>query len=432
MNHLDLHYKRRYHHLIPILYISNMLSEEQKAIIPRTTRQRWDAITHEEYFGYEIVKDYIADFDHIKEVLTNKHIKQGMKFMCALSYGYKDVVASLDNGKKILREHSEKITFGIKRFARYGNINLSDACELFGVNRDWFYRHRNKKSCEKSIIGKCFRQYPNQLSLDEVGVIESVVSNPENRGKTKTTLFYSTIRKGLIACGLSTFFKYADLVGYQKPQKKIVEQRKKGFRAIRPFEWLHVDVTHVQTQNDSMQYVAFIKDNFSKALLGYKSISRRPDSGFIRDLFEETFIKYHLLDATDQINILSDGGSENKGSLLEWINQIDSPVVRKLTAKTDEFPFSNSMSESTHSIYKSEFLQKRLSLDVKQHFEHLDQFMEYYNNQRYPSEHYGLTPYEVLEGEMPNKFRFTEQIKNRQKERLEENRSFNGCPIQCI
>lgn len=410
-----------------------MLSQEQKAIIPRTTRQRWDKQLDQDYFGYEMVKDYVADFDHIKEVLTNKHIKQGMRFMCALSYGYKDVVASVDNGTKLLREHSDKITYGIQQFARYGNLNKADVCHFFGVSRDWFYRHRKKKPCQKSILGKCFNQHPNQLTFDEVATIESIVSNPENRTKTKTTLFFGALRKGLIACGMSTFFKYADLVGYQKPKKTETEKRAKGFRATRPFEWLHVDVTHVQTQNDGMQYVAFIKDNFSKALLGYKSIAKRPDSKFIRDLFEETFIKYHLLDASDSINILSDGGSENKGSLLEWINQISAPpVVHKLTAKTDEFPFSNSMAESTHSIYKSEFLQKKHSLNVEQHFQHLDEFMKYFNHDRYPFEHFGLTPYEVLEGETPNKFRFREQIKNRQKQRLEENRAFNGCPVLYI
>ena len=306
------HYKRRYHHLVPILYVSNMLSEEQKALIPRTTRQRWDDILHEDYFGYEMVKDYIADFDHIKEVLTNKHIKQGIRFMCALSYGYKDVVASVDNGKNLLREHAEKITFSIRRFADYGNLKLEDACELFGVTRDWFYRHRKKNTCQKSILGKCFKQHPNQLTLEEVAEIETIVCDPSNRTKTKTTLFFDSIRKGLIMCGMSTFFKYADLVGYQKPKKAETEKREKGFRASRSFEWLHVDVTHVQTQNDGMQYVAFVKDNFSKALLGYKSTSQKPDSGFIRDLFEETFIKFHLLDASDEINILSDGGSENK------------------------------------------------------------------------------------------------------------------------
>jgi hypothetical protein len=107
-------------------------------------------------------------------------------------------------------------------------------------------------------------------------------------------------------------------------------------------------------------------------------------------------------------------------------------VVRKLTAKTEEFPYSNSMSESTHSIYKSEFLQKRFSIDKKQHLTDLSLFMDYYNNQRFPCEHHGLTPKEVLEGEKPDKFRFKEQIINRKKERLEENKIFNGCPLVCV
>ncbi|MCH2229648.1 MAG: hypothetical protein MK105_04825 [Crocinitomicaceae bacterium] len=352
--------------------------------------------------------------------------------MSAISFGYKQVIAEVQDNKKLLRKHADRITFSIDEFAKYGKLKKTQVCKLFGVSKDWHYRHRNKSVCKSSKIGKCFRQYSNQLTLKEVSTIEKIVSDPGNYGKPKTTLFFGSISKGIIVCSMSTFFKYADLVGYQKPKRAKNEKRIKGFRATRPFEWLHVDVTYVQTQKDGTQYVAFIKDNYSKALLGYKSAPVRPDSGFIRDLFEETFIKYKLYDATDQINILSDAGSENKGSLIDWVNQIDHPVVQKLTAKTDEFRFSNSMSESTHSIYKSEFLRKKFSLDIKEHFKHLDEFMDYHNHERYPYEHFGLTPYDVLEGEKPNKFRFREQIKNRQKERILENRAFNGCPLACI
>ena len=57
------------------------------------------------------------------------------------------------------------------------------------------------------------------------------------------------------------------------------------------------------------------------------------------------------------INILSDGGSENKGSVIEWVNQLVAPpVVKKVTAQTPEFEYSNSMSESTHSTYNTNYL----------------------------------------------------------------------------
>jgi len=171
-----------------------------------------------------------------------------------------------------------------------------------------------------------------------------------------------------------------------------------------------------------------------------KSTSDKPGSGFIRNLFEETFKKHGLLNTTDSINILSDGGSENKGTFIDWINQITAPsVVRKLTARTlrlrtgrEEFPHSNSMAESTHSIYKSEYLRGKYSVDVKQHFKDLETFIAYYNYNRFPFEFYGLTPMEVLKGEKPDKTKFREQINQGQKRRLEENRAFNECPLVCI
>lgn len=427
------HYKTRYHPMIILLYHSKMLSPEQVKCIPRTTRNNWNKFSHENYFGYDIAKDYIEDFDYMKDVLTNKHLKRGMKTMCAMSYGYKDIIANIEGNKKLLRKHREDITFSIERMAKHGHLKIKDACKLFGVSRDWFYRHREQKSCSKSLLSKCFHQYPNQLTNNEVSKIENIVTNPNNFGKTKTTLYFDSIRKGIIVCGLSTFFKYADLTGYKKPKKKVKNSRPEGFRANKPFEWLHVDVTHVQTQNEGVQYVAFIKDNYSKALLGYKSVSHKPNSGFIRDLFVETFEKYNLLSQSESINILSDGGSENKGTFTEWLNLIQAPpVVRKLTARTEEFPHSNSMAESTHSIYKTEFMQEKYSVDVIQHLIHLEAFIKYYNDNRFPFEFFGFTPIEILNGEIPNKAMFREQISERRQLRITENRAFNECSLVCV
>jgi len=424
--------KRKYHPMILLMYHSRMLSPEQLCQIPRTTRNDWDQFNHQDYFGFDIVKDYIADFYFMKNVLVSKNLKTGMKIMCALSQGYKEVLSAIEGSKKMLRENAQNITFGIERLARYGNLKLSDASALFGVNRDWFYRHREKKTCENSMLGKCYKQYPNQLTAAEVNIIQAIVSEPENRSKTKATLFYDSIRKGLISCGLSTFSKYANFVGYVKFRKQKNKNRPKGFKATRPFEWLHVDVTKVQTIIDGVQYVAFIKDNFSGALLGYRTTPHKPDSSFIRDLFIQVFIEYGLLDSSDVINILSDGGSENKGSLIEWLDQIVAPpIVQKLTAKTDEFPFSNSMSESTHSIYKTEYMQGQFSYDVRQHEKDLKEFIHYFNYVRYLCRHYGLTTMEVLGGHLPNKQRFQNQIQAGRIDRIEKNRAFNQCKMVC-
>lgn len=125
---------------------------------------------------------------------------------------------------------------------------------------------------------------------------------------------------------------------YKKVKRTVKPQ--KEFRASRIFEWLHVDITNVPTIEDGIQKVAFVKDNFSKAILHYSSIEGKAGSVFIANLFQETFEKYKLFEASKPINILSDGGSENKGQFLSWIKGVKAPPqINKLTAKTLEFPF---------------------------------------------------------------------------------------------
>lgn len=167
--------------------------------------------------------------------------------------------------------------------------------------------------------------------------------------------------------------------------------------------------------------------------LHYKSTPFKANSNFIKDLIEETFIMYNLFDATLPINILSDGGPENKGEVLIWIQNIKAPpCVKKITAKTPDFPFSNSMSESTHSIYKSEFMKNKISLYVEQHLESLQRFVDYYNNHRYFGDHFGLTNMEVLNGVIANKNRFKESMELAKLERIEKNRLFNQCQFPCV
>ena len=90
------------------------------------------------------------------------------------------------------------------------------------------------------------------------------------------------------------------------------------------------------------------------------------------------------------------------------------------------------MAESTHSIYKSEFMKGKYSVDVDEHIKHLKEFMEYYNDKRFPFEFHGCAPTEVLEGETPVKSRFRKQIEERRKERIDENRVSNECSLVCV
>ena len=134
---------------------------------------------------------------------------------------------------------------------------------------------------------------------------------------------------------------------------------------------------------------------------------------FIKELLQETFEKYNLYNYIEDIYILSDGGSENKGDVLSWVKHINAPpIVKKITAMTDEFPFSNAMSEITHSIYKSEFMGGKHSENKTSHIASLNAFMDYYNYHRYPCRLYGKTPMEIIDGQDIDKTMFSEILKN--------------------
>jgi transposase InsO family protein len=406
-----------------------MLDTKQLCELPKTTKYNWNQFKHDNYYGTDWVSSYVEQFDNIKSVFASAFLYRSLRFLIETRKGYLYMLQEFSHNKQLLKLHADKIITSIDKMKSLANVNVKTACKYYEISKDWYYKEKAKIVCSISPFKKCYRQHPNQLTINDISVIENLVTDPANYGKTKVTLYYHAMRNGLIFCGKSTFNKYASALGYIKP-KRFKFPSQKGFRASRIFEWLHVDVTIVNTLEDGTQKVAFIKDNFSKGILHYSSTIGKAGSEFIKNLFAETFLKYNLLNAIKPINILSDGGSENKGELLSWIENIQAPpVVSKITAQTKDFPFSNSMSESTHSIYKTEFLNGKYSLNEKSHLKDLERFVEYYNHHRYPTDLFGLTPFEVVKGKTPDKNHFKEKIQEARKNRILVNQQFNDCKI---
>lgn len=420
-------YKRNYHPLIIVMYASGMLDDKQIAQIPKTTRYNWKHFAHENYYGNDWTTNYIEQFDEIKDVFASKFLFKSLRFLTETRKGYLHMLGELAHNKKLLKLHASKIVSSIEHLASLSKVSVITACRYYGVSKDWYYREKRKLICNLIPFQKCYKQHPSQLTVNEVVAIENLVTDTNHFGKSKTTLYYHALVNNLVTCGKSTFFKYAAALGYKKP-KRFKQPIKKGFRATRIFEWLHVDITNVSTIESGVQKVAFVKDNFSKAVLHYSSTDGKAGSNFIKNLFLETFERYNLLGKTKPINILSDGGSENNGELLTWIQNIQSPpIVTKITAQTKDSPFSNSVSESTHSIYKTEFMRGKYSLNTQTHLQDLERFVAYYNHERYPTELYGYTTMEIIEGKTPDKDRFAAQILLARKSRVEANQQFNDC-----
>ena len=78
---------------------------------------------------------------------------------------------------------------------------------------------------------------------------------------------------------------------------------------------------------------------------------------------------------------------------------------------------------------KLNFFNGKYSLNEKSHLKDLEPFMEYYNNERYSTELYGLTLFEVISGKIPHKDYFKEKIQQASKNRVVINQQFNDCKI---
>jgi hypothetical protein len=330
--------------------------------------------------------------------------------------------------KKLLRAQAGNIVEHITALAHKG-LTVPKACKLFGLKASWYHYHKQKINCPLNTLRNCFKQHPNQLTHAEQNNIKNFVQLEENKNKNLTQLFYTALNNAVVFCCKQTFNFYAKLLGYKKAFVKPKAKRKKGYRATAIFEYLHIDTTYIPTLFDGILKLTLVKDNFSKAPLHYIVTKLNVNSEMIKKALEQTFDKYKLLDRTHNINIVSDGGSENKGAVPDWIATIKAPpCVHKLTAYTEPFAHSNNMIESSFHLFKNDFLKKEPISNEKHLHKKITEFIDHCH-QRYFGEHYGITPQQILDGGQPDKHRFKAAVQRAAKDRRAANKNFGGCAM---
>jgi hypothetical protein len=408
-------HKRSYHPMLVVLFHLQLLDAQVLKQIPYSTRTYWKQLNQEKQFGFEVVEDYLLSNADIKAVYTNKTVFKICRLVCRVHDAFVKTGKLLrERPAQYKKQIAELLVQSVDSICNYVSVDV--AARIMNISSDTYYRLRNEFVCVRSRTRRCFRQYPQQLSLREVQVIDNAVNDPANFGLPLSTVFFQLLCAGKLFCALSTFYKYVPKIIREQKQKVTRE----SLRAAFPFQMLHVDITEIITETGK-QKVAFIKDNFSKAILNF-AVLPTAASMFIRELFVQTFSVYRIGDCVKHVSIVSDGGSENKGELLVWIAQQLVPEVRKLTSGIDVR--SNSMSESIHHTLKNEYrLRFGVPRDVEDLVRRLQDFVHYMNHEKFPIEHYGYSCWEVLHGAVPDRRRFAIQMAEAKVIRLEENRS---------
>lgn len=232
-------------------------------------------------------------------------------------------------------------------------------------------------------------------------------------------------REGAAFFSINTFYKYVNLLKLNRP--RLVHRRRNhhiGIRASTPLQILHVDVTVFRTADNKKNFIHIIQDNFSRSILQWVVKSTcMAQSTF--EILNKAYEKYLHPADIENCQLISDDGSENYGTVKEFIKNSRLPTIQHLIAQRD-IEFSNSMIEAANKKLKYNFLYHHHIANHEELVNYVEQSVNDYNNRPHHVLH-GLTPLEVLHGQTPRPDKYAAQIQQSKANRLKENKKIKCC-----
>lgn len=220
--------------------------------------------------------------------------------------------------------------------------------------------------------------------------------------------------------GKGTWYKYAHRLGIKRKIFKIKNKAKVGLRASTPLQILHMDVTIFKPMDHTRVYIYFIIiDNFSRAILNWE-VSLEYSSATAMKLLKGAVSKCKI-DTTAKL--ITDGGPENQGEVTSYID--DTSFIEQLIAQKDIIQ-SNSMVEAVNKHVKYHYIFKKELQDFDETKALLTSTIPDYNNKPH-GQLYGLTPNEVLQGDIPTKNNYRQDIIQSRKNRITQNQQASCC-----
>lgn len=178
-----------------------------------------------------------------------------------------------------------------------------------------------------------------------------------------------------------------------------------------------MDVTVFRPLDNTRIYIYLIVDNFSRCILGWKA-SLELKCGISLENLKDACLKHNLFGS--RVDLIVDGGSENNCSIFNNYIELNKDSLKKLVAQKDIL-FSNSMVEAANKSLKYGYLFKKDLFNFDDTVKYLDYAIKDHSNKPHGAL-FGLTPLEVLNGAIPDKYRFKNDIANARSFRIEENR----------
>ena len=414
--------KHTYHTDTIIQYQLGLLPDEAIGRIPSSTLHNWKSRDLSQLMGVEYLYGNAETMELLKTIASVKHLLKAAKALFLIYRAYVTMLQSLKTYHKVLHDSQKLIVDTINQT----NVILGKkrALRAFGISYQQYHAWKRKIGCTLQPMADCRKNNRRQVSFPEIETIKAYLTKEEYLHWGLAPVYYQMLRDKAAYVSRTTFYKYARLLSFTRP-KPTKRRYGPGIRADAPRKILHMDVTIYRPLDRSKLYIYFLVDNYSRYILNYK-ISGHYSAKIAFENIREAYQKHDLEKIPPYIDLITDDGPENKGEVERFT---DDPAtnLRKLIAQTD-IVFSNSLVEAVNKRMKYDFLFTQNLQDQQETEKYLAVAVPQYGNKPHSSL-FGLTPYEVFNGMIPDKNRFKPEIKRAAIERRTINLEYNclGC-----
>ncbi|MEP6930394.1 MAG: DDE-type integrase/transposase/recombinase, partial [Flavobacterium sp.] len=393
-------------------YVRNGLFDDLpntiKSKIPKTNKHRWEHETEGKYTGCEAAAFIKKELELIKRVGESRNSKKVMEAYFKLSDTYHEIISNVKGIKREIAKQKEKIVNAIEMVK--DTISVEATLKIFNISRATYHNYRSLviNKCDASYFLWCAKKYPHQLLKKEIFQIKAYIENEDYRYWSKSSLYLLGLRNLNFSFCLTTFYKYAKLLGYGKSRHFQPKIKYTSLTSTKPNEIWCADVTILKTLDDKKHYIHFLMDHYSKMILGFK-VESSSQPKVIKELLQDAYKKYK---SNTPITFITDGGCENVNSTVQdFLNSVNEDIKHLIAQK--DIPFSNSKIEAFNKIIKHQFLLPRNLENRKQLEVALKNDVLKYNTIRPQLSLQGNTPAETFKGKSislhPYKTHFTEQ-----------------------
>lgn len=336
-------------------YIRNELYDNLpntiKARIPKSNKHRWEHETGDKYLGCEVANFIKEELELIKRTGESRNAKKVMEAYFKLSDTYHEIIGMIKGVKRQIVSKKEKLVNAIEMVKNI--VPVESALKVFNISRATYHNYKTLviNKCDSSYFLWCVKQYPHQLLKKEILQIKNYMENPVYLYWSKSSIYLLALRNKEISFGLSTWYKYSKLLGYNTSRHLQSKIKYSSLVSYKPNEIWCADVTILKTSDDKKHYIHFLMDHYSKMILGY-SVQNSSSPKAIKDLLEQAYLNHKN---KEPITFVTDGGVENVNTIVQEFLVTTSQDIKHLIAQKD-IPFSNSKIEAFNKIIKHQFL----------------------------------------------------------------------------